>query len=134
MDTIPKKSLIKIRDAKINDQAFIYSSFLKGLYYGNDFYRSIDKDIFMKEYKKVLEHLLIKRQCKVACLTDDEDVVIGYSIFESGILDYVFVKPVWRKIGVAKDLIPVSIHTCTHITKIGKSLKPKTWVFNPWSI
>lgn len=129
-----KKLLIKIRDAKVSDQAFIFSSFLKGNYYGNDWFKAIDKTIFMNRYKQVLTQLLIKRSCKIACLVEDEDTVVGYSIYAPGVLDYVFVKPIWRRIGIAKDLIPVGINTVTHLTKIGKAIKPREWIFDPWSI
>lgn len=128
------KPLYKIRDAKVSDQAFIFSSFLKGLYYGNDFYRQIDKEAFMSNYKKVLTQLLIKSQCKVAVQNDDDDSLIGYSIYEPGILHYLFVKPTFRRFGVAKSLVPVGINTTTHITKIGTAIKPKEWIFNPFKI
>lgn len=134
MDEIPKKSLIIVRDASVGDQAFIFSSFLKGLYYGNEFFKQIDKTVFMKEYSKILTSLLIKSQCKVACLKDDVDTIVGYSIYEPGTAHYIFIKPAWRRIGLAKDLLPVDINSCTHITKIGKALKPPSWKFNPWLI
>jgi hypothetical protein len=126
--------LVKIRNAVPSDQSFIFSSFLKGLYYGNEFYRMIDKTSFMINYKKVLTSLLIKRECKVACLPDDDNALVGYCIFGSGILDYVFIKPTFRKFGIAKQLVPNDIHTYTHVTKIGKAIVPKDWKFDPFKI
>lgn len=128
------KPLVKIRDARVSDQAFIFSSFLKGLYYGNDFYRMIDKESFMRNYKKILEQLLIKSQCKVACDPTDEDNLIGYAIYEPGIAHYLFIKPPFRRFGVGKSLLPVDIHSYTHVTKIAKSLVPKHWKFDPFRI
>lgn len=133
-ETIPKKSLIRLRDAKVADQAFISSTFLKGNYYGNPYYRQIDKDTFMLHYQEVLKSLLIRCTTKIACLQSDEDVIIGYSVYEPGVLHWVFVKDVWRKIGVAKDMIPVDINIYTHTTKIGQAIAPKTWKLNPWRI
>lgn len=129
-----ENKLITIRDARVSDQAFIFSSFLKGLYYGNEYYRQIDKDVFMRKYKEVLNHLLIKSVCKVAHTLEDEDNLVGYVIYEPGVLHYVFVKPALRRFGVAKQLIPVDINTITHITKIGKSIKPEQWRLDPWKI
>lgn len=128
------KDQILIRDAKISDQAFIFSSFLKGNYYGNDFYRSIDKNTFMVKYKEVLTHLLIKSTTKIACMKNDEDQVVGYSLYQPGILHYVFIKPTFRRFGISKMLIPVDVIYCTHLTKIGKTLKPPSWKFDPFRI
>jgi len=125
---------ITIRDAMAGDQAFIFSSFLKGNYYGNEWFKAIDKNTFMEKYKQVLEQLLIKSTTKVACLNDDINHIVGYSIFMPGILHYVFVKPTFRRFGIGKSLIPVDIIYCTHLTKIGKTLKPKNWKFDPWRI
>lgn len=128
------KPLVKIRDARVSDQAFIFSSFLKGLYYGNEFYRQIDKEAFMQNYKKVLTGLLIRSTCKVLHQPDDEDALVGYAIYEPGVVHYLFVKPPFRRFGLAKLLLPVGIHTVTHLTKIGQAIKPKDIKFNPFAI
>lgn len=133
-EMIPKKDLIISREAVAGDQAFIFSSFLKGLYYGNETFRQVDKTVFMVEYRKILQALLLRRTVKIACLKDSPDTIIGFSIYGKGVLDWVFVKPQWRQIGVAKDLIPVDTLIVTHTTKIGKSIRPQTWTFNPWSL
>lgn len=132
MDEI--KPLIQIRDAKLEDQAFIFSSFLKGLYYGNEWLRCIDKNTFMDKYKQILTHLIIKSQTKVACLESDPNTILGYAIYESGILHYVFIKPTFRKFGIAKQLIPDNIVYITHLTKIAKQLKKSGWKYDPWRI
>lgn len=125
---------ITIRDACVGDQAFIFSSFLKGNYYGNDWFRAIDKNTFMEKYKQVLTNLLIKSETKVACMKDDPDNILGYAIYQPGVLHYIFVKPSFRKFGIAKQLIPVDIIYCTHLTKVGKTLKPLIWKFDPFRV
>ena len=133
-ELIPKKDLIAIRDAVAGDQAFIFATFLKGLRFGNDYYKLIDQDSYFKNYHQILTQLLIRRQCKVACLKSDSDTILGYSIFSGTIVDWVFVKPAWRRIGIAKDLLPVGINTCTHLNKLCKSIKPPQWSFDPFKI
>ncbi len=73
---------------------------------------------------------------KIACLKEDENVVLGYSVArkinEVNILDFVFVKSAWRGIGIAKSLVPSPLHVVTSLTKSGKALKPKEVIFNPF--
>lgn len=131
-----KKDLVKIRLYRKGDLNFIYSTWLKGLYYGCDWFRMIPEDDFFKHYHAFLDQLFGRPdiQVQVCCLNDDDDVILGYSVFERDILHWVFVKGSWRKIGIAKDIIPTNIKTITHLTKLGRILKPKEWDFNPFKL
>lgn len=135
---LEKAGLVKIRDWKLGDANFILSTFLRGLYYGNDWFREIPKDIFMSKYHDVAEHLLAyPTVCvKVSCLKEDEDVILGYSISREvdnqTVLDFIFVKSAWRKIGIGKSLLPPNFTAVSHLTKVGKALKPVNCVFNPF--
>lgn len=127
--------IIIYRDHKTEDAGFIYSTWLQGLYYGNDWFKQIDQETYFDFYNKIIRQLLFKKSAKikVAALKEDPDVLIGYSVWRESTLDWVFVKPAWRRLGIAKRLIPENIAKCTHMTKIGKSLKPKEWEFDPFS-
>lgn len=120
------------------DKSFIYSTFLRGLYYGNPFYGAINKTAFFEHYPKVLDHILSKQdtEVKVACLADDEDIILGYAIIENTVLHYIAVKESWRMQGIARKLLAGSeIATVTHSTKPGASIiKKKGWELNPWKI
>ena len=71
-----------------------------------------------------------------ACLKDDIEVILAYSVLEATGMDttlhWVFTKASWRDLGIAKKLIPANVTTCSHLTKVGRSLKPKEWKFNPF--
>lgn len=134
-------SLYIIRDIKSEDYNFILSTFLRGLYYGDSWFSEIDKESFMKNYKPVAEYLIdsTKTVTKVACLKEDENVILGYSVLS---LDYqsihwVYVKNIWRNKGIARQLLPQYPTTITHLTALGRNLlnkfetKPK---FNPFKI
>lgn len=132
-----KKDLVSIRGPHPEDVNFIYASWLRGLYYGNTFYGEIPKDIFMANYHKVLEVLLSKATVRVACLKDDPEVILGYSITRytstgDVALDWIFVKSAWRRIGIGKSLVQDNTNVVTHMSKVGKSLKPMNWVYNPF--
>lgn len=153
-DFVNKKDLVVIRDYIETDKdlegdtAFIYSTWLRGLYFGNswpkevfqdprapiDLYREIDADLFFNYYHEVIEKIISRKPTKISVcvLKEDEDVILGYSVSEPKILHWVFVKDAWRKLGIAKDLIPKDIQVITHLTKIGSLIKPIQWKFNPW--
>ncbi len=116
--------LYNIRDFKESDKAFVLSTFLKGLYYGDSWFSEIDKTSFMDNYKLVGESLLQKCAVKIACLPDDEDVILGYSILSSDFqaIIWVYVKEPWRKKGLGRSLVPKHPIAVTHLTKLGKAL------------
>lgn len=115
------------------------ASFLNGLYYGNTWFSEIPKAIFMDNYKKFLEKLINQDPTlvKIACLKDEEDVILGYSILGNQHLTihWVFVKDAWRHGGIAKRLTPKFPTAVTHLTRLGKSLMKKipTAVYNPFA-
>lgn len=126
------------------DEPFLFTTWLNGMYYGTDtvrkFYDAIDipKDQFFKKYHKVIEIILDCPSVKVnvAVLKEDEDVILGYCVTDTidnePTLHYVFVKPAWRKMGLAKEMIPKDITRCTHLTKVGRIIKPKEWTYSPF--
>lgn len=136
---------VLIRDMTPDDEAFIYSTWLRGLYYGNEWFNLIrPKDVFMAAYHLVIERLLKypATSVKVACLKSDPTTVLGYAVFHFvapnyKALDWVFVKRRWRSIGIAKSLVPMDqlqINTVTHLTKTGVTLlyDHPTLNFNPF--
>lgn len=134
------KSLISIRPGYENDRPFIMATWLRGLYYGNSWFKEIDKDTFMKNYHDVITDILKFQTTvvNVAAFKDDPDVVLGYAViglaYQKPILHWVFVKQVWRKLGIAQSLVPQDTDTATHMTAMGKKIKPKSMLFNPFLI
>lgn len=136
---IESEKLYTIRDLTPSDKSFILSTFLKGLKFGSDFFKEIDNDAYFKNYQKIIESLISqpKTEVKVACLTEDPDVILGYSIHDKdgSTVHFVFVKSAWRGVKIAKALVPKTATTATHITKIGLSLVRKRGIkFNPFAI
>jgi hypothetical protein len=129
-----KRDLISIRPGVKADEAMIYSSWLKGLRYGNSWFEQIEQESYFETYHRVINQILHKPdvQVRVACLKEDEDVILGYSVSEPQLLHWVFVKPDWRRIGLARDLVAKDITTVTHMTKLGKLCKPDHVNFKPF--
>lgn len=137
-----KEDLLTIRDARQEDTSFIMATWLKGIYHGGDpFFRKIPKNVFMSGYPKLLSKILTSPGVvvKVACLKEDQDVIVGYSVYRQGggvtVLDFVYIKKDWRGIGLARDLLPSEAYAATHLTRAGEAVLTKLYpnaIFNPF--
>ena len=140
-----KTEAVTVREYSPLDRNFILATWLRGAYYGIDLFNKIPKAIFMENYHSLIEKFLQSSNViiKVACLKDDPEVVLGYSVSRSirygeadiNILDWMFVKSAWRGIGIGKMLLPTRLNACTHLTKSGQSIlkqKMPDVIFNPF--
>ncbi len=129
--------LFNTRLAKDTDKNFVLATFLRGLYYGESLFSEMPKDLFMNKYKHVVQALINdpNTEVVVACLPEDSDVILGYSIVSKNkeTLYWVFVKAAWRRKGVAKSLIAQNPKYIAHLTKLGSELRYKlpNAKFNP---
>lgn len=122
------RELLLWREADAGDLNFVLSGFLKGLYYGNKYFKNIDKDIFYKNYQLIIKSILSRPSVKIiiCCLKEDQKIIIGFSIIEGvEILHWVNVKRVWRLQGVALSLVPMGLKFVTHLTEPAKTLMKK---------
>ncbi len=126
-----------VRPPKPEDINFILATMLRGLYYGDTWFSEIPKDLFMKEHHKVLVNTISRPDCavRVAVLPDDGDVILGYSIsLKDTALVWVYVKNSFRKMGIARSLVPATIQSVTYLTKLGKAILKgyPSVVFDPY--
>ena len=123
------ETLVSVRPYKLEDKAFVIATWLRGYYYGEKAIGEIDKAAFMEAYNKRLNSLIDtnRMNIQVVCLKDDPEVILAYAALnhENTIIHWVFSKAAWRKVGLAKRLIPVTIDTVTHLTQIGRSILKK---------
>lgn len=132
-----KRDLIILRPGEESDFSLIFSTWLKGLKYANSWFNEIESNSYFKHYQGVIETILNSGETTltVAALKDSEDVVLGYSVTRlPNILHWVYVKPAWRGIGLARDLVPTTIQIVTHLTNVGRSIKPASVAFDPFAI
>lgn len=118
------------------DKGLVYSTLLKGLYYGNSYYHSIDKAAFFTNYQRVVDHLIGKPGVEVRVLgfSGDADTILGYAIVEGSTLHFMYSKTGWRKQGHTRLLVDyASIKNVTHITSAGNAIRVKQgWGHNPF--
>jgi GNAT superfamily N-acetyltransferase len=79
-----------------------------------------------------LAKLKLKSDVRILCNKEDEDQIIGYSIFDGAVLHYVYVKNFFRGFGFGKMLIADRhIEQVSHLTEDLKKLIKKP-VYNPY--
>ncbi len=96
------------------------------------FLRKLKKEklrAYFADYHKFIENLLAKdgSTIRLAVLSDDHDVVLGFSVSREDVLDYVHVQMDNRKLGIAKMLVPSRTTTVTHMTNLATGI----WQENP---
>jgi hypothetical protein len=128
-----------IRRATSNDHSFIMATWLRGLYYEKgSIFNDMDKEVFFDNYSTVIKKLLETSVIAVACLPDSEETIIAYIVLasgSSGVIHWAYCKKAWRKLGITKSLLLVDIKDCTHLTKVGNSIRKRYgWGFNPFLI
>lgn len=122
----------KLRQMKQADENFVYNSFLKS-YRSSWSCRPLDAQKFTQYYHKALESILGANRCVVACDSSDEDTIIGWGVGNGTTLWYVYVKHVFRHLGIGMSIVnelckgPISIAFPTAsglglLSSIGKSI------------
>ena len=115
----------------------IRSRWMRSYKHDNDFMKLADPEGYYFSYSGYIESILNRPRTDVrfAVLSDDDDVVLGFSVTEANILHYVHVPKAYRKNGIAKMLLPDKIDWFSHLTKIGIKLwatKVPHAKFNPF--
>jgi hypothetical protein len=122
------KDLITIRNYIPEfDKNFIFSTWKKSIYFGNKYLRDIPEDHFFEKFELLIKSILDKPEMtiKVACLKEDISVILGYSVYESELFHFIFIKLMWRGLGISKLLLPESIQAVTQMNHCGETLKQK---------
>jgi hypothetical protein len=115
----------------------VYSKWLRRFRFGNDYIKLIDSDAYYQAYTSYITSILNREYTvvRLAILTDDPDVVLGFSVSEKKTLHFCVVNPFNRKQGIAKSLVPFEVEVITHLTKTGLTIwnnkMPKA-IFNPF--
>lgn len=126
--------LIDIKDADLTAEGLIYSTWLQGYLHGNAWNKWLNKPNYYSKQRSKITTILSRPQTrvKIACLKEDHDTIIGYSVIEDNILHWIHVREAWRKLGVAKLLVTDNINTVTHLNIVGEAILPHKWKYDPF--
>ncbi len=116
----------------------IFSKWKRSLRHGNDYFKLIDSDAYYEIYDRYISRLLADplSVIRLAVLTDDRDIVLGFSVCRRHVLDYVHVHKDHRRCGIGTRLVPRGTSEITHVTKTGLTIwgsKYPDWKFNPFA-
>lgn len=132
---------IQIRQPKPSDLSFIQATFSKCIKNESNLGRSCSPKIFFREFNQVVDNLLSKSEVAIACSQENEDVILGYMIYESDTIHFVFVKSAFRQMGIAKELVEHAFNDkekiyCSFSTNDSKRIKDRypNLIFNPFSL
>ena len=115
----------------------VLAKWMRTLRFGNDLFRLIDSDSYFSSYQEYIKGLLKRPQCivRLALLSSDPDVCLGFSVSEPGALHYVWVQKDVRKAGIASALMQLPFSSITHLTNAGMTIWSKKYPnvkFNPF--
>jgi ribosomal protein S18 acetylase RimI-like enzyme len=99
---------ILMRPARPEDQAFIYNSWLKA-YRNSKLTREWPNEIYYKAQAKAITQIFFAAKTIIACSAEDKSQIYGYIVFqkvsETQIVHFLYVKQVFRRLGIGKSLV-----------------------------
>jgi len=140
--TQPTMSVLSLKASELSDSIrhMIAARWIRSLRFGNQLFKKVDPDQYYANYSKYIENLMAKPDSlvRLAVLTDDKDVVLGFSVSREDVLDYVHVHTDHRRQGIGKAVLPKHFTTFTHLTFTAtdiwrKNPKYRQLKFNPFA-
>lgn len=96
---------IKIREAILEDVPFIMATWLRS-YLSDMKHPKPARPIYFKRHHELIERNQHRFNAIIACSQDDENLILGYIVYdEKDVIQYAYVKEVYRKLGVFTKLL-----------------------------
>lgn len=105
-------------------EPLIYSKWLRSLRFGEQIFKDMDSNEYYTKHHAYIKRLLScpDTSVRLAVLSEDHDIVLGFSVSRGDILDYVHVHKDYRRMGIGRALLPEKITTITHLTKTARRI------------
>ena len=104
-------------------RSLVYATWLRSYEAWSLAAKHIPRDVFFAEHHKVIDRVLGRgASVRVAALPDEPDVILGWAVTEGPVVHYVYVKPDFRRYGLAKALLahvqrPFTYSHSTYVTR-----------------
>lgn len=130
---------MKLRSMIEGDINFVLSTWLKSYY--EELKRNGSKgviypkdDVFFQGHQSRIKEVLKTSECLVCVAPDEDNQIIGWIVFDKDAIHYCYVKQVFRKMGVARELQKQAIQprSYSHHTRFSRYLN-KGLTYNPYS-
>jgi hypothetical protein len=110
----------------IKDAPLIYSSWRNSIWYDEERDERLGSQFFSLMTSRIKNHLRHQQtEVRIACLSDDLDFIIGYSVFSGTKLLWVYIKIRYRNKGIGKLLTQGLRTVATPMTKTGRNIVSK---------
>lgn len=115
---------VVVRDFLESDRPFIFSSWRNSSFFGVPHgTRPEAAGFFARKTREIGQILARNARVRIACLEDDPQLIIGYSVSTARHLEWIYVKDGFRKQGIGQLLFPKDTETVSaHMTKIGAAI------------
>ncbi len=97
--------MFNVRNANPDDFPLIFATWLRSYRHGGQFTRRIPERVYFARHHRVIERLLDSCSVRVAASAEDTDVILGWAVLEPGCVHFVYVKPAFRRMGLASALL-----------------------------
>lgn len=121
--------MTSLQPAEPNHQNFIFSSWLRS-YRNSDITRFVPNEVYYEKHSELVTKLLDTSTVLMAVNADCPDQIFGFICYDETAIHYVYVKYIYRKMGLAKLLLEQALHT-TVVTHLPPKLSP-TFTYNPY--
>ena len=135
MQDQPQNETVKIviRPVEAGDKDFVFSTWLKGQYWGSVSYMG-EQDQYFKDYGKTITEFICRPGTFIDCavLSSAPNVVLGYIVYNDQHLFWSYVKFDFRKQGILNTLLKdMDFTEYSGSTKVGHAIgKKKELKFN----
>jgi hypothetical protein len=126
---------IVIRSVEWKDKDLIFSTWLRGQYWGSNYFLNMDQDEYFQDYAKRITRYISRPGTQIDCavLKDAPEVVLGYIVYHDQHLFWAYVKRDYRKQGILNLLLKnMDFEGYSGHTKVGLAIaKKRNFHFNP---
>lgn len=124
MDLDPIETVVIRPYESKSDDPFLFSSWRNSVWFDAHTNNQIDPVFYRQKTKEIKILLNIPGvETRMACLKNNPDQIVGYSVLNHNTLEFVYVKLDYRNQGVAKLLAKGFLDIAKPCTKIGNAIK-----------